>query len=384
MKYSFKQFNEYANLPEDQRTQEQFDIIFADCLEEGVIGDIAQAVGKAVGTAAKAVGIQSDADKARAKIQALKDKKAAAKTAMDKKLAKLKSFDTKAKDLANRMDSANSAIMKDRAALMRKNAGKYSDNDFAKDLLSQKNESVLAILQSIVDGDITLAEARAPKAKPVYTIIRTKDRDGRQYKQTGTLEELIKAYSYTLEKGASWQHEKGNKKINRNPKNIKSLVDNLYNADNNAAANGYAGYSYSYEDAPAAKEEIKEGWERVNGDKTSQERIKRDRAGTPVKTSDGRTGVIDYERKLPTFSQMVPFAFEIVVKFDDGKSKTFPRDEVRVIKAKKVEEHVAEVLDNLRLEIMEKFDLTDDEENTIEGLMIEEIGQFLSEELNNF
>ena len=44
----------------------------------------------------------------------------------------------------------------------------------------------------------------------------------------GTLEELIKTFSYTLEKGASWQHEKGNKKINRNPKNIKSLISNIY------------------------------------------------------------------------------------------------------------------------------------------------------------
>ncbi len=62
--------------------------------------------------------------------------------------------------------------------------------------------------------------------------------------QTGTLEELIKAYSYTLETGKSYEREKGNKKINTSPKNVKSLVDNLNNAVNNSAANGYAGKDY--------------------------------------------------------------------------------------------------------------------------------------------
>jgi hypothetical protein len=69
---------------------------------------------------------------------------------------------------------------------------------------------------------------------------------------TGTLEELIKYFSYTLEVGASWQYERGNKKINRNPKTIASLVSNLYNAKNNAAANGYSGYSFSVVENPEA------------------------------------------------------------------------------------------------------------------------------------
>lgn len=56
--------------------------------------------------------------------------------------------------------------------------------------------------------------------------------------EEGTLEELIKYFSYTLEVGESWQHEKGNKKINCNPKSAKSLVTNLNNAKANAAANG--------------------------------------------------------------------------------------------------------------------------------------------------
>ena len=61
---------------------------------------------------------------------------------------------------------------------------------------------------------------------------------------SGTLAELIEYFSYTLEVGASWQREKGNKKINQNPKSVASLVSNLYNAKNNAAANGYSGYFY--------------------------------------------------------------------------------------------------------------------------------------------
>ena len=38
----------------------------------------------------------------------------------------------------------------------------------------------------------------------------------------GTLAELIKYFGYTLEVGNSW-----NKKINRNPKTIKSFMNNL-------------------------------------------------------------------------------------------------------------------------------------------------------------
>ena len=79
----------------------------------------------------------------------------------------------------------------------------------------------------------------------MYTITRTTHRTGGTATRVGTLAELLECYSYTLEKGASWQHEKGNAKINRTPKTIKSLVSNLNNAVNNAAANGYAGEDYS-------------------------------------------------------------------------------------------------------------------------------------------
>ena len=61
----------------------------------------------------------------------------------------------------------------------------------------------------------------------------------------GTISDLAKAYSYSLEVGESWQHEKGNKKINRQPKGIKSLLTNLYNAKNNAASDGYSGCSFT-------------------------------------------------------------------------------------------------------------------------------------------
>lgn len=63
-------------------------------------------------------------------------------------------------------------------------------------------------------------------------------RKGREDITKGTLPELIEYYGYTLECGVSWQHEKGNKKINRNPKGIKSLVTNLNNAKSNSASNG--------------------------------------------------------------------------------------------------------------------------------------------------
>ena len=85
------------------------------------------------------------------------------------------------------------------------------------------------------------------KAPKTFTITVRRNRYGRPdstYEHTGTLPELIECFRYTLETGESYQHEKGNKKINTLPKGIKSLVTNLNNATNNAAANGYSGTSY--------------------------------------------------------------------------------------------------------------------------------------------
>ena len=83
------------------------------------------------------------------------------------------------------------------------------------------------------------------KIEKVYKIINSTDR-GRTYEFEGTLVQLIECFSYTLECGACYQHEKGRKKINKQPKTIKSLITNLYNAGNNSAANGYAGESYDF------------------------------------------------------------------------------------------------------------------------------------------
>ena len=74
--------------------------------------------------------------------------------------------------------------------------------------------------------------AKTPK---IYTIEKSKYRMGgaRTYTQTGTIAELVQAYSYTLEVGQSWAHEAGNKKVNLNPKGIKTLVKALNTAGDN-------------------------------------------------------------------------------------------------------------------------------------------------------
>ena len=80
--------------------------------------------------------------------------------------------------------------------------------------------------------------------KPSKTYKIRKTKGSREYFSEGTLGELIADFSYTLECGWAYQHEKGNKKINRSPATIKSLITNLNNAVNNSAANGYAGINY--------------------------------------------------------------------------------------------------------------------------------------------
>jgi hypothetical protein len=81
-----------------------------------------------------------------------------------------------------------------------------------------------------------------------FTIKHTRHRNDRSFTMTGTVAELVEQNSYTLECGASYCHEKGNKKINRTPTTIKSLLSNLNNAENNSAANGYSGISYTLVD----------------------------------------------------------------------------------------------------------------------------------------
>jgi hypothetical protein len=75
----------------------------------------------------------------------------------------------------------------------------------------------------------------------VKEITIIKNRNGKDSEIVGTVEYLVNNYfGYTLEVGQSWEHEKGNRKINRNPKSGKSLVDNLNKAVTNSAANGYS------------------------------------------------------------------------------------------------------------------------------------------------
>ncbi len=81
------------------------------------------------------------------------------------------------------------------------------------------------------------------KQSKLYIITSTKPMTGRSYESRPlTVAEAVEYYGYTLECGASWSHEKGNKKINRNPTTIKGLITNLNNASNNTARNGCGDY----------------------------------------------------------------------------------------------------------------------------------------------
>ena len=87
------------------------------------------------------------------------------------------------------------------------------------------------------------------KQETRYVITHARALSGRSYtSEPLTLAEAIRYYGYTLECGESWQHETGNKKINRNPKSIKSLITNLNNASSNTATNGW-GERYTYVEA---------------------------------------------------------------------------------------------------------------------------------------
>ena len=87
-----------------------------------------------------------------------------------------------------------------------------------------------------------MSKSKTNTGKP-FTIIREKN--GNQYAtEYASVEEAVKKFSYTLEVGRSWEHEKGNKKINRFPKTKASLIKNINNAVNNAAANGYSSTRY--------------------------------------------------------------------------------------------------------------------------------------------
>ena len=82
-----------------------------------------------------------------------------------------------------------------------------------------------------------------------YIITYTRPYSGRSYTSRPlTVEEAVDYFGYTLECGASYSHERGNKKINRNPKTIASLITNLNNASSNSARDG-CGDFYEYRPA---------------------------------------------------------------------------------------------------------------------------------------
>ena len=150
----------------------------------------------------------------------------------------------------------------------------------------------------------------AIKVPKRYTIIT--NRRGRSSETSGTLEELIKYFSYTLEVGASWQHEKGNSKINRNPKNIMSLVNNINAATNNAAANGYSGTSYEFggEAAPETQQlESKIIDKEINKKEIQESTVKK---------------VLEFlkERKLLKESNVIEYSFD----YKDGEGDTYSFD----------------------------------------------------------
>jgi hypothetical protein len=90
----------------------------------------------------------------------------------------------------------------------------------------------------------SLLESKIKKADIIHII--EIHRRGRVRETTGTIKELLDYFSYTLLKGKSWEHEKGNSKINKNPKTGEQLVKNINNSERNAAANGNPSTYYEY------------------------------------------------------------------------------------------------------------------------------------------
>ena len=76
-----------------------------------------------------------------------------------------------------------------------------------------------------------------------YCITKTSPYTGRKHTTDPlTIAEAIDYFGYTLECGKAYEHEKGNKKVNMNPKSISSLMTALNNAGRNRAANGCGDY----------------------------------------------------------------------------------------------------------------------------------------------
>ena len=77
-------------------------------------------------------------------------------------------------------------------------------------------------------------------------ILRRVDRTGVQtVSEYDSLAAAVEAFQYTLETGAAYSKEEGCYKIVTCPRSAMALVKNLNRAVDNAAANGYAGVTYS-------------------------------------------------------------------------------------------------------------------------------------------
>lgn len=110
-----------------------------------------------------------------------------------------------------------------------------------------EQEDIVDILEKVSSGSIGASSNISAATKPKLCFLK-EDRSGYVSRKptiwVGTIDYLVRAFSYTLEVGQSWEYERGNHKINRNPKNINSLVKNLQWAKDNAARNGYSGTYY--------------------------------------------------------------------------------------------------------------------------------------------
>ena len=106
-----------------------------------------------------------------------------------------------------------------------------------------------------------------------YTIIKT--HKGKTTEITGTMPELIEHFGYTLKAGASYNGQKGCKKVNESPKTIKSLMTALQNAVYNTQGSSYEQDSYDYIEAETKAEPEAE---------TAETKVEAPKAETPVET----------------------------------------------------------------------------------------------------
>lgn len=116
---------------------------------------------------------------------------------------------------------------------------------------------------------------------------------------------------------------------------IKAGASDLHSREADAHMKAYAKHKSDL----SKLSRVSEGWKKE--DPNSQEKTRRDREGKKVKTPDGEA-IVRAEYKVPTFSQMVPYKHEIMVKFPNGKTKSYDAKYVRFIKEDAVKERHGE------------------------------------------